>query len=461
MIGTRNGLGQHDGDIPMGDRGILRRSIYAFTILYNPSIMATKSAVLLLYLRMASAHRFFRVASAVVLGIVNVAGIVLTCLNIFQCRPIAAAYTDVEGKCIDIVGMYLASAPVNVATDLAILLLPLPILTALRMEFRQKAVLVTTFIVGGFVAVVDIVRIAYLQNALQIARLYTPGPDDIAGRPADFLYEISFTCMWSTVEVSVGLMCACVLVMKPLVMRVVPSMLRRPDRRRSSLSAKLQKSPTQVPAPMVDDPLAPGGEADPMDFAQMLAADPAAERDVEPMTMVSPFRKLSRLSIRRLSREPAISLQEPTQRFLDFVNMGGKKPLLELSAREAWWPVLFVSTLFFTWGFSYGLLGTLNGQIQKLMKYSSSEAIALHVSPYCLVVNKLIGRVHTGLATSLDRPLSATGHSPNPLSSLLSSPGCVSTLWAPCHSGLPQSCCLIQAFSSPTSSSLAVFPAWR
>jgi hypothetical protein len=33
--------------------------------------------------------------------------------------------------------------------------------------------------------------------------------------------------------------------------------------------------------------------------------------------------------------------QAPTQSFFDFVSMKGKVPLTQLSAREAWWPILF------------------------------------------------------------------------------------------------------------------------
>jgi hypothetical protein len=33
--------------------------------------------------------------------------------------------------------------------------------------------------------------------------------------------------------------------------------------------------------------------------------------------------------------------QAPTQTFFDFVNMNGVKPLTELSAKEAWGPILF------------------------------------------------------------------------------------------------------------------------
>jgi hypothetical protein len=216
----------------------LKKSIYAFTVLYNPSLMATKTAILLLYIRMAAAHPFLRYASFGTLAIVNTAGIVLTFLNIFQCRPIRAAFDKDSGTCIDVVSLYLSSAPINVLTDLAILLLPLPILTRLRMEFRQKVALVATFTVGAFVTVVDVIRIVYLQDALReevLAQSGRGGNDDnglnsIANSgntmsSKDFVYHASFSLMWSAVEVSVGLMCCCVLVLKPLVMKVVPKLL--------------------------------------------------------------------------------------------------------------------------------------------------------------------------------------------------------------------------------------------
>ena len=116
---------------------------------------------------MAAAYRFLRYASFATMAIVNLAGMVLVFLNFFQCRPVVAAFTEVDGKCIALVSLYLSSATINVVTDLAIRLLPLPILTGLRMELRQKIVLVATFIVRGFVTIVDKIRIVYLQDALK------------------------------------------------------------------------------------------------------------------------------------------------------------------------------------------------------------------------------------------------------------------------------------------------------
>ena len=402
--------------------------------------MATKTAILLLYIRMAAAHPFLRYASYGTLTIVALAGTVLTFLNIFQCRPIRAAFSDDDGTCIDVVSLYLASAPINILTDLAILLLPLPILTRLRMEFRQKVALVATFTVGAFVTIVDVVRIAYLQEALreEVLAASRQGQDtglaSINTRASNFTYHVSFSLMWSSVEVSVGLMCCCVLVLKPLVMKVIPKLLmshrhtssqqyrdgeytgtkQGESRRRSSFlervtqirsqssqahvvsnlgSAKDNNSPQSILGPILEDPptilvrtsLDDVEDDDGMDFFQMLAADPpttassipksqpmspmsTATPELPPMfplspdepnaVTTSPFRtptqsedlprkiprRATMLSFNgRPSRKGSapISTQAPTQNFFDFVNMDGRKPLTELTAKEAWWPILF------------------------------------------------------------------------------------------------------------------------
>jgi hypothetical protein len=72
---------------------------------------------------MAAAHPFLSYASLFVMAVVNIAGIVLIILEIFQCHPISAAFTEIDGTCVDIGALYLSSEPINVLTNLAILLL--------------------------------------------------------------------------------------------------------------------------------------------------------------------------------------------------------------------------------------------------------------------------------------------------------------------------------------------------
>lgn len=130
--------------------------------------MATKTSILIFYLSLSKTHKIFRAATLATLVVVNVGGLALTLLNILQCTPISAAFkTPVpqSASCTNIVTIYLSSAPLNIITDLAIFFLPMPILTSMRLPMKQKIILVITFGFGVFVAVVDVVRIYYLQDA--------------------------------------------------------------------------------------------------------------------------------------------------------------------------------------------------------------------------------------------------------------------------------------------------------
>lgn len=91
-----------------------------------------ESAILILYLPMGAAHPFFRYVARCTLIIGNISGVVLTFLDFFQCQPTYAAFSETPGTCIDIVALYLLQAPVKVLSHLAILLLPLSILTLAR-----------------------------------------------------------------------------------------------------------------------------------------------------------------------------------------------------------------------------------------------------------------------------------------------------------------------------------------
>jgi hypothetical protein len=179
--------------------------------------MVSKTSILIFYLRLTKTEKFFRIASAVVLAVAVVAGTVLTLLNIFQCRPVANTFDSplsADTTCIDIVTLYLSSAPVNILTDLAILFLPMPILTSLCLPRKQKIILVATFgqfpsrirkgwssvlmtslALGGFVTVVDVVRIAYLQQAA-LSRLLEHSAQGPNVRDSNSATQRDFACQY-------------------------------------------------------------------------------------------------------------------------------------------------------------------------------------------------------------------------------------------------------------------------
>lgn len=52
----------------------------------------------------------------------------------------------------------------------------------------------------------------------------------------------------------------------------------------------------------------------------------------------------------------------------------------ELSLRESIWPISLVTTLFFLWGFSYGLLDTLNKHFQETLDINRARSAGLQAA---------------------------------------------------------------------------------
>ena len=111
--------------------------------------MATKTSILVFYLKVSeNTRKVFRYASVTTLVVVNIAGLVLTGLSIFRCTPFSTIFVyplPQTAKCSNILRLSFASAPVNIITDLAVLFLPIPTLTGLRLRRKQKVGVVILF----------------------------------------------------------------------------------------------------------------------------------------------------------------------------------------------------------------------------------------------------------------------------------------------------------------------------
>ncbi|RHZ54104.1 putative MFS monosaccharide transporter [Aspergillus thermomutatus] len=405
---TSKGLGLHDYDIPTSDRPGLNRADYAFTVLYNPALMAVKTSILVFYLTLTKGEKVFRWANYVTLFVINAAGLALTLVNVFQCHPVEAAFSyplPPNAHCIDILTLYLSSSPVNIITDLAILFIPIPILTQMRLPRKQKIILVITFSFGFFVAVVDVIRIAYIQNAATSRQIALK---DIHYQSAAGYASLSF--MWSVVEVNVSVMCACVPSLKPLVARLIPKMIRDTDEN-TQTTADLNHPPSVEPpaavprgaiAAPVNVPLsssqsgstrnkasqsgsrssgsvidARGTQSGPMDMLEFLTTPESVRHDTEANTA----------TLTSTSSPHSIT-------FFDFVNMSNPPSMLKLTNKESIAPNALTTILFFLWGFAYGLLDILNTQFQEIVRLDSWRSLGLHAVYFggYLVGPPLVGR---------------------------------------------------------------------
>ncbi|ORY12235.1 MFS monosaccharide transporter-like protein [Clohesyomyces aquaticus] len=405
--GTSVGLGRHEVNVPPQWDSALKKSEYVFSVLYNPALMATKTSILIFYLTLSKTQKIFRWATIATLVVVNLGGLALTLLNILQCRPVTAAFKTPVPKsatCSDIVTLYLSSAPLNIITDLAILFLPMPILTRMRLPKKQKMVLVVTFGFGVFVAVVDVVRIAYLQSAARnhlrdIQNHTETSGSDSRNEANDFPWYASLSFMWSAIEINVGVMCGCVPAMKPLVSRFIPRWIHDSTMREKSgtgtatgdsyhpdfLHARRTSDPPTFGSPPVSPiskpPQALRGGGEDMGMMDFLTTP-----ETNPMPHLDQIQTAATYTTTARTRDRA-----PT--FFDFVDVGAKKNITLMSNRESVYPIMMVTVLFFVWGFAYGLLDTLNARFQEVANMTSGQTLGQHSAYY---LGYLIGPLTSG-----------------------------------------------------------------
>ncbi|KAK3377849.1 major facilitator superfamily domain-containing protein [Podospora didyma] len=387
-VGTTRGLGRHDANIDPNDEPGLRMCEYLFSILYNPALMASKTSILIFYLRLAKGtQKILRLASWAVLVVVNTAGIILTFMNIFQCQPINAAW-DINVKptsCIPLLTEFICSAPVNITTDLAVLALPIPVLTGMRLPRKQKTILIITFACGIFVIMADVVRIHYLQQAIYfVPTSASSDPAAIFGQSSGFSWNASLSLMWSAVEVNVGIACACVPTLKPLIIRILPAMILDPHgtRRRSSIHAQGGQNGTSdntkptnsedTSTSMTESRFSIPPILPPVHSQEDITSEELTFKD-----FLSRTAEASTSQVSKQKRPPIPAKGKNRSMYFGFVNMEKPKSMIRTSPLESFKYCAVVSILFFLWGVSYGLLNTLNNVVAAVANISTAQALGL------------------------------------------------------------------------------------
>ncbi len=347
--------------------------------------MAFKTSVLVFYLRLSkSTQKVLRLASWAVLIIVNLAGTVLTLLNIFQCRPVEAAFnlTDPPGQCIPLLTEFICSAPVNIVTDLAILALPLPVLTGMRLPPRQKIILIMTFALGIFVTIVDVVRIYYLQKAISDASSSAlSGDDDLNtsfGNSPEFAWNASLALLWSAIEVNIGIACACIPTLKPLIIRILPAMLIDPDGSTRRASEAADGTPTVQSCRHESTAAAPNVAQDGLSTS---SRNREPESDYDAQISALEFLTTPDMVIDRnhplITNTATTGSLEVSGVYFGFVNMRKPKSMVRTSVKDSFRYCTIVSILFLLWGFSYGLLNTLANVVAEISHMTVPETLGL------------------------------------------------------------------------------------
>jgi hypothetical protein len=225
----------------------------AFQVLYAFSIILSKGALLLLYLRVfTSQMKKFTLTLLIVAFIVLTTGTSYAFVAIFQCSPVSFAWDKgiSSGKCVDfgMVAKWL-SIP-NVVDGLVMLTMPIPVVWALAIETQQKIALTATFFHGIMYAPLPLLsplshlitnckyNSGFISSIVRLVYLSRRGP---LTNTASLILTL-FTLL----EPSNYIIAACLPTLRPIFIRILPESVFILSRKRNSSSNP--KSPTSPTA---------------------------------------------------------------------------------------------------------------------------------------------------------------------------------------------------------------------
>ncbi|POS82910.1 hypothetical protein EPUL_005110, partial [Erysiphe pulchra] len=195
IILVQNGVGLHSGALTLPQVLVLNE------VLYVTNINLIKISVLVMYYRFFPV-RLMRLGGLVLGTISTLWNVSLIILAITQCVPFKKIYAPwVDGNCIDLKATFLAIAVPSIITDIAILSLPLPLVWQLQTKVWQKISLTAVFLLGSFVVFASIYRFIIF----------------VRYNPNDLPYTLAPGLAWNMVELSSGIVSACLPTLGPFI----------------------------------------------------------------------------------------------------------------------------------------------------------------------------------------------------------------------------------------------------
>ncbi|KAE8377588.1 hypothetical protein BDV26DRAFT_293061 [Aspergillus bertholletiae] len=194
------GLGRRREVVPEANIPVFLELLYYFQIFYILAPPTVKLSLLLLYRRIFVSSRFLIIVY-VVGAAVSVWVTIMAFLAIFNCKPISAFWTG-QGQCIPFKQFAIGYAIVNIITDLAVWLMPIPSMWKLQLPTAQKIALTLIFVLGLIDCGAALVRL--LSSMLVLGNW-------------DVTHDYARGFMWSIIEVSLAIVCTCLPTMRAIL----------------------------------------------------------------------------------------------------------------------------------------------------------------------------------------------------------------------------------------------------
>ncbi len=125
------------------------KDVIAYSALFAVTVSILRASILMLYTRLFPVSGSFT-AQVWILHILNISyAIVAVICFPLQCIPLAKVWTPtLPGRCMDVTRLLLSTVITTIVLDLAVFLLPIPILLRLQMSVTRKLALCGVFLMG-------------------------------------------------------------------------------------------------------------------------------------------------------------------------------------------------------------------------------------------------------------------------------------------------------------------------
>lgn len=236
---TKYGSGLHGKTLGPETRKTYFMLFYITIVTYNIGLGLIKMAILLQYYRLfVTKMRKITIWVMVVIGCWATA---MVLQSIFSCTPIEGFWnkkTDPPPHCIDDLPRWYIDAAGNIASDLVIFALPIPVLWSLQLPKVQRLSLIGVFCLGFLTCVASFVRISFL------------------GIGADIMWENVGPQCWSIGELACGIVGSCLPTLRPFLSKLAKRSARAVAHPVATLRRTRNGDGTYT---QVSSPTSPGG----------------------------------------------------------------------------------------------------------------------------------------------------------------------------------------------------------
>ncbi|EPE26163.1 integral membrane protein [Glarea lozoyensis ATCC 20868] len=202
------GFGKHAWTIDPSSIIHIRQLFYAGQINYVFVQILSKVSLLLFFLRIFFLQKWTRIGCYLTLTFLGTKWIIFLMIVIFQCTPVRSTWDfSVPSHCVNVKVLTILAGGFSILEDLIILSLPIPCIKSLNIGAGKKITATIMFSIGSLATIISIVRLRYLMTF---------------GSYVDTTWDDVDAFVWSVIENSLALVCACLPALRPLLCLLAP-----------------------------------------------------------------------------------------------------------------------------------------------------------------------------------------------------------------------------------------------